>query len=220
MANKNVTLTSLAERSFSIALCDAINRTAERGEGGRKWPFYQLEMSLSLSTPKTHISFIFASVFVLQASCHVPQHDRFCLDLHTWSASTLLEDSLVYFMPHQQMKQSEMCYWRHTHFILLQFALRKETGLAFLSKPRTALSVNFKIIPTWPEVAGQSADDLEGRRHDGKHYSFSCSLFASSLSNLDTEPQKQLQKPDCPFKEEELFPVSQLYIRGGEICGS
>lgn len=69
--------TPLVERPLSAALYDAINRTAERGKEGM--PFYQLEISLSLSAPKTHISFILVMVHFPEASCHICHHARLAL---------------------------------------------------------------------------------------------------------------------------------------------
>lgn len=61
MVNKNVALTPLAIRPFLMLYSMWCNK--QDSWEGKQWPFYQLEMGLSLSAPKTHISFIFVMVY-------------------------------------------------------------------------------------------------------------------------------------------------------------
>ena len=101
---------------FSAALCDAINESAKRGK--KKWPFYQQEMSpsLSLSAPKTYISFIVVIVHLLEASGHISQHALLSISAQIYTLALLphrrsSSSSSTSFL---KMKQSQRCYWMLT----------------------------------------------------------------------------------------------------------
>lgn len=93
-------------------LCDAINRTAERAK--MEWPFYQLEISLSLSAPKTHVSLFLScctSQKPLVTFARMPVRS-FSSDLHPQCAASLLEDS--YLFHDLQMERPRRHYWMLT----------------------------------------------------------------------------------------------------------